>query len=950
MTAISIVILAVLLPPVLFDLLRRPTIRRLGLRNVSRRRGEAALVIGGSMLATALITASFVVGDSFGGSIRSLAEDRWGPVDEIVFVDDPADQAPMNEAIQAIDSDSIDGVMPTSFVRVAIGTADEAGVERRVEPRVRLLELDPALARTFGGDIEATGLRDVPEQLGADEIVLNDLIAGDLGVSVGQQVDVFAGNQSQALTIVAIIERTGMAGIGQAIVAPGAVTTALLENPELGASSAITSLVLVSNTGDVYAGADLTDTVVDELEPVVDGLVGEAGGIERSKQDLLEAAEDESAETTELFGTIGGFSVAAGILLVINLFVMLAAERTVELGTMRAVGMRRGAILRSFSIEGAVYGVAAAVVGALLGIAVGAAVTAYASSVLASDEFSISLSVRLASLASGAIIGLAISQLTVVLTSLRTTRLNIVRALRDLPAVKTREQTWKGLVGGAAGIAVAVALWVAFPDTQAVIMLAPVIGCVSAVALLSRVVPTRLATVIGCGAALAWAASVFGVMSERMGDPDISMFLLQGVLLVGLAVTIASALEAGWLRFARTAGTWTGGNGVATRVGMAHPLARPVRSALLVAMYALVIFTVTFMGVMNAVFSASTPELARQAAGEWELVLDTNETSPFTSEELLGRGDIAEASAVMTRGLEIERFDDSGEPDNYFRRGDFVDDSFVAVDPPPMFERSSEFADDAAAWAAAVGPGATGDYIVIPDWYDEAAGDTMTFVAPDGTSRDVTVAGRTRQNWLVGAGIYLADDLAPELLEIVAPPERFYLTVADGESAAAVADRLNADGIERGVEALTFLSVANEETASQDGFLKMLQGYLGLGLLIGILGLGVVLVRAVRERRRQIGMMRAVGLPASSIRGSFLVEATFVGFQGVALGIGLGLLSSWQTLTQSTAFEEGLTFAIPVPFLIGLGAIALLASLGAAFLPAIRAGRISPAAALRVTG
>ncbi len=663
MTAISIVILAVLLPPVLFDLLRRPTIRRLGLRNVSRRRGEAALVIGGSMLATALITASFVVGDSFGGSIRSLAQDRWGPVDEMIFVDDPADQAPLLAAVQgaASESESIDGVMPASFVRVAIGTPDVAGEERRVEPRVRLLELDPAQARTFGGDIDATGLADVPESLGSDEIVLNDLTAEDLSVSVGEQVDIFAGNQSQTFTVAAILERTGFAGIGQAIVAPGAVTDALLADPDLGAASAITAFVWVSNVGDVYEGAELTDTVVDELEPVVDATIGEAGGIETIKRDLLEDAEDESAETTELFGTIGGFSVAAGILLVINLFVMLAAERTVELGTMRAVGMRRGAILRSFSIEGAVYGLAAAVIGALLGVAVGAAVTAYASNVLASDEFSISLSVRLASLVSGAIIGLAISQLTVVLTSLRTTRLNIVRALRDLPAVTNREQTWKGLVGGVVGIALAIGLWVAFPDVQALTMLAPVIGCVAAVPLLSRVIPARLATVIGCGAALAWAASVFGVMSERMDDPDISIFLLQGVLLVGLAVTIASALEAGWLRIARTAGSWTGGNGVATRVGMAHPLARPVRSALLVAMYALVIFTVTFMGVMNAVFSASTPELARQAAGEWEVVLDTNETSPYTSDELLGRSDIAAASAVMGRGLEIQRFDDAGD-------------------------------------------------------------------------------------------------------------------------------------------------------------------------------------------------------------------------------------------------------------------------------------------------
>ena len=47
--------------------------------------------------------------------------------------------------------------------------------------------------------------------------------------------------------------------------------------------------------------------------------------------------------------------------------------------------------------------------------------------------------------------------------------------------------------------------------------------------------------------------------------------------------------------------------GIATRVGLAEPLARPTRSALLVAMYALVIFTVTFIVVFNAVFQAIIP-------------------------------------------------------------------------------------------------------------------------------------------------------------------------------------------------------------------------------------------------------------------------------------------------------------------------------------------------------
>ena len=47
--------------------------RRLALRNISRRKGEALLIVAGSLMGTAIITASFVVGDTFNSSIRDIA-------------------------------------------------------------------------------------------------------------------------------------------------------------------------------------------------------------------------------------------------------------------------------------------------------------------------------------------------------------------------------------------------------------------------------------------------------------------------------------------------------------------------------------------------------------------------------------------------------------------------------------------------------------------------------------------------------------------------------------------------------------------------------------------------------------------------------------------------------------------------------------------------------------
>src|SRR5688572_21750150 len=81
----AVVIVGIVLT-MIHDLIRRPTIRRLAARNVVRRRGEAVLVVAGSLLGTAIIIASLIVGDTLGASIRDFARTELGPIDEIARV------------------------------------------------------------------------------------------------------------------------------------------------------------------------------------------------------------------------------------------------------------------------------------------------------------------------------------------------------------------------------------------------------------------------------------------------------------------------------------------------------------------------------------------------------------------------------------------------------------------------------------------------------------------------------------------------------------------------------------------------------------------------------------------------------------------------------------------------------------------------------------------------
>ena len=128
------------------------------------------------------------------------------------------------------------------------------------------------------------------------------------------------------------------------------------------------TLTLVSNAGDVEGGAAATDQVKDKLQAALALTAGTA--VETPKQEVLDEAESIGGEIGSLFLFIGSFAIIAGVMLLVNVFVMLAEERKPELGMLRAC-MRRGRLVRGFIIEGAVYALVASTLGLVAGLGVG---------------------------------------------------------------------------------------------------------------------------------------------------------------------------------------------------------------------------------------------------------------------------------------------------------------------------------------------------------------------------------------------------------------------------------------------------------------------------------------------------------------------------------------------------------------------------------------------------
>ena len=115
-----VVALAAALAFVAFLVLGRPVLRRLALRQVVRRPSEALLVVLGSVLGTALIVTSLVVGDSLDRSVRQTAYDVLGPIDEYVSSGTLAQAEQVSDRLQPLSEDpQVDGVLPVIGERVA---------------------------------------------------------------------------------------------------------------------------------------------------------------------------------------------------------------------------------------------------------------------------------------------------------------------------------------------------------------------------------------------------------------------------------------------------------------------------------------------------------------------------------------------------------------------------------------------------------------------------------------------------------------------------------------------------------------------------------------------------------------------------------------------------------------------------------------------------------------
>jgi putative ABC transport system permease protein len=209
-----------------------------------------------------------------------------------------------------------------------------------------------------------------------------------------------------------------------------------------------------------------------------------------------------------------------------------------------------------------------------------------------------------------------------------------------------------------------------------------------------------------------------------------------------------------------------------------------------------------------------------------------------------------------------------------------------------------------------------------------------------GIMRPLPLAPELNRTALIGYPV------AERLLHASAAPVEIYVRTdpANVDAVAAVLAATADPAAPQNVsvdDPITALTARADATAAFQGL------FLALGavaLLVGGIGIANVMVIAVLERRGEIGLRRALGARRLHVAVQFAAEATLLAGCGGVAGAILGGFTT--TVYASSRHWDAV---VPVPVLLAAAGIALLVGAVAGLYPALRAARLVPAEALRLS-
>ncbi len=699
-----------------------------------------------------------------------------------------------------------------------------------------------------------------------------------------------------------------------------------------------------------------------------------------AKEDALATAEEGAGALSAMFLVFGSFTIGAGLLLVLTIVMMLSESRRVDEAIIRAIGLKKSDMRALAVMEGMFTSLAASVLGGIFGLFLAWLVSVAFSSVFASaGADGIAYSFSFESMLIGMSLGFLIAMTTLWLTALWTSKLNIVQALRNLSPLRKRGIPWWLLlliiiflgVGALSGLsiftidsssALRFALWNVMASSF-IIGITPIFTFILPHVRGKSIRNSGRNTVSCIGIMLAlWALTPNSWAPVDSGiKPDEVTFAVMGIVQVFAGVLILTGFAPSAVNWLIQKSFLAKRIGPVTKVALAYPASAPVRTAVIMGMFSLTVFSVIVLAGYSVQFEEHSSGYVEDASGDFEILLSSSRQVPLelSSNQYgwnLNHTDPGEIDAIGIVNRAVVWVDDDDDKIGYILRG--VDSGFISHGGIPLEDWNRDLGETQEdAWNALE----TNQDIVFvdssfalvdPNTGESISGMTLPIgksislidISNPGNSREVVVGGILSQSsQLFSQGIWMNGEIVEEQFGGV--PTRIYVSHTDGESSIALEQSLSKDLAKDGV----YTSVIEEEILIILGLifaiLAIFQAYLALGLIVGIAGIGVVTYRSVSERSQQIGMLRALGFRKSTVMKTMITEITWVSLLGMVNGavVALGFhLALYQTFWE----EQGAKLILPwievFAIIIGGWFLVILAT----WVPVRKATRITPSESL----
>ncbi|MGE3073502.1 MAG: FtsX-like permease family protein [Dehalococcoidia bacterium] len=451
---------------------------------------------------------------------------------------------------------------------------------------------------------------------------------------------------------------------------------------------------------------------------------------------------------------------------------------------------------------------------------------------------------------------------------------------------------------------------------------------------------------------------ITGFAIRDTGDGLGELVYLAAGLLVPVALTAAAAA-----RFPALA--------PALKMAIAYPLANRFRTGMTIAMFSLIVFSLTVFSVLLANFDAAF--LGGDAKANMDVVTTASGTStvrdvpaalaeagsPVASDIAgAGRTTLADSAQLVSQ---------PGEDNDGIYPVIGADDGFFSSLGTTLDAYANGYDSEAAVMEAVrTNPNlALVDSSLVGIQFNESydwtlEGVTITDSRFDAVEVTVTdpKSGNTTTLTVVGVlrsqlpattigGIFIDEQAYRSL---IGEPQyrRGYFRLNDGVDAAQAVRGIESALAVQGVEADSVDQIFEDMSATNAAFNRMFQAFMALGLFVGIAGLGVIAFRSVVERRQQIGMLRAIGYQRGIVTLTFLLESSFIAVMGILSGVVGGAILGRNLLT-SPDFTEGaeIHFAMPWAEILLVISASFIFSLMMTWWPSKGASRVPVAEALR---